>query len=406
MPREVKISVVIPVFNAADHLRACLDSVVNQSLSDIEIIVINDGSTDASSGLLAEYEAADPRLEVVQLNTRGGASAARNLGIEKAAGAYLIFLDGDDFWTASNMLQDLYERCMAERLDVLEFGLYRSANSADKLPTTTGQLQVLTLGQHLRWTINYNINSKLISRQLMQAGRLRFDTHLILGEDALLSVQLYCRAERLGIYDKVYYFYRAHGQSLTGTGWDSNKLFSAVQWFEWAVQGMPDTLPADRRAHILRLIAVERLDKLLHRLGPIALDLLNTQQLLTFIQLWSRCLTSVDGVLAPLNAKSGNTPALPKPFLESIRNNDVASFRQFFLSDSYQKRRQHSPGNVTLSREQGLMVARTIREATGNMIRCNFGDGVFVTLPRTKAHQLAANLEANTQSYITLQFKL
>ena len=92
--KQPKISVIIPVYNAQAYLRECLDSVVNQTMEDIEIICVDDGSTDASARLLRSFQDEDMRLRVL-LREHCGAGPARNAGIEAAEGRYITFLDSD-----------------------------------------------------------------------------------------------------------------------------------------------------------------------------------------------------------------------------------------------------------------------------------------------------------------------
>jgi len=101
----VQISVIIPVFNVENYLRQCLDSLVAQTLPDLEIIAVDDGSTDGSSAILAEYAGKDARLKVVT-QPNAGAGAARNRGFAEATGDYVIFVDPDD-WCEKNMLADM-----------------------------------------------------------------------------------------------------------------------------------------------------------------------------------------------------------------------------------------------------------------------------------------------------------
>ncbi|MFT4820484.1 MAG: glycosyltransferase involved in cell wall biosynthesis [Candidatus Azotimanducaceae bacterium] len=408
MPK-VKISVVVPVYNEDRYLRQCIGSVIGQSLKDIEIIVVNDASTDSSGTILKEYEESDNRVKVFDVATRGGVSAARNVGIEHAAGDYIIFLDGDDFWVAQGMLQDLYDRCVKEQLDILEFGLYRSADESEKPRKLSGQSRFVLLRQQIDWRVSYNVNTKLISRNMLRANQLRFDAELIVGEDALFSIQLYCRAERLAIYDRTYYFYRSNPQSVTGLGWDSAKLFCTVRWFELGIGAVHDGMSLDQRGHVLQLITNERLQKLLHRLGPIALDILDQQALSDYLACWSRCVAAIDCeevAKVERDLLLAGDARLPKSLLDAVRCNDVDEFRAFFESHAYQRDKIHSPGKVTLKRDQALRIAKSILLANGHSIRCEFGEGIFVTLPRTKAHQLAAQLQANRQPTITLQFEL
>jgi|GEM_PF-465458 len=119
MTSGVKVSVIIPVYNAEQYLRQCLDSVVAQTLEDIEIITVNDGSTDGSLTILEEYVALDPRIRVIT-QENGGAGRARNAGMDAANGDYLSFLDADDFFEP-NMLEEAYKAAVSDNADVSAF---------------------------------------------------------------------------------------------------------------------------------------------------------------------------------------------------------------------------------------------------------------------------------------------
>lgn len=116
---EPKVSVIIPVYNVEQYLRECLDSVLGQTLKEIEVICVDDGSTDHSLEILREYEKRDSRVKVLtQPNTNAG--AARNHGLKYAKGKYLSFLDSDDFFEA-NMLEKAYQRCERDNLEIVVF---------------------------------------------------------------------------------------------------------------------------------------------------------------------------------------------------------------------------------------------------------------------------------------------
>jgi glycosyltransferase involved in cell wall biosynthesis len=112
------VSVIIPVYNTEPCLRQCLDSVVNQTLSDTEIICINDGSTDNSLSILEEYAKKDSRIKVITKENGGNAAPARNLGLEIAQGEFLLFLDSDDFFEL-DMLECLVNRAKECEADVV-----------------------------------------------------------------------------------------------------------------------------------------------------------------------------------------------------------------------------------------------------------------------------------------------
>ena len=93
---DIKVSVIIPVYNVEKYLRRCLESVASQTLKEIEVICVDDGSTDSSFDIISEFSEKDPRFTAVR-RQNGGAGAARNAGLDRARGKYLSFLDSDDF---------------------------------------------------------------------------------------------------------------------------------------------------------------------------------------------------------------------------------------------------------------------------------------------------------------------
>lgn len=115
-----KVSVIVPVYNTEKYLRQCLDSVVNQTLQDIEVICIDDGSTDDSKRILDEYAHRDARI-LVYSKENGGQSSARNKGMDLAQGDYLYFLDSDDYIldTACNGVQREHNKKLNNGLPIL-----------------------------------------------------------------------------------------------------------------------------------------------------------------------------------------------------------------------------------------------------------------------------------------------
>ncbi len=111
-----RVSVVIPVYNIEKHLRQCLDSVAGQTLQDLEIICVDDGSTDASPEILADYASRDSRFQIIT-QPNAGPGAARNTGMAQANGEYLIFLDSDD-WFEADFLECLVKRAGETGADV------------------------------------------------------------------------------------------------------------------------------------------------------------------------------------------------------------------------------------------------------------------------------------------------
>ena len=117
MIKRPKVSIIVPVYNAEEYLEQCLDSIVNQTLKDIEIILVDDNSTDKSPVIMCEYQKNDSRINI--LKGKGtGAGGARNVGLEKAKGDYLLFLDADDFFEL-NMAEKMYNRGVETNSDIV-----------------------------------------------------------------------------------------------------------------------------------------------------------------------------------------------------------------------------------------------------------------------------------------------
>lgn len=114
-----EVSVIIPVYNTEKYLRQCLDSVINQTLGDIEFVCVNDGSSDSSRDILMEYASIDDRVTIINQNNRG-AGVARNTGLTEASGNDVHFLDSDD-WVATNLYEVLYKNIREQQADVCVF---------------------------------------------------------------------------------------------------------------------------------------------------------------------------------------------------------------------------------------------------------------------------------------------
>ena len=131
-----KVSVIVPVYNVEPYLRACMDSIVRQTLKDIEIICINDGSTDGSLAILKEFAALDKRITIVD-KENGGSGMAMNIGLDRATGEYIGIVEPDDF-IALNMYEDLYLPAKEHKLDFIKADFYKfETNEKEETETYT-----------------------------------------------------------------------------------------------------------------------------------------------------------------------------------------------------------------------------------------------------------------------------
>ena len=119
----IDVSVIVPIYNVKKYIKKCLDSLVIQNFSNMEIILVNDGSTDNSLEIISEYKEKYPDLIKIYNKDNGGAASARNFGIKKALGNYIIFVDSDD-WVSSNLVSKLYNKAKNTSSDIVVCGAY------------------------------------------------------------------------------------------------------------------------------------------------------------------------------------------------------------------------------------------------------------------------------------------
>ena len=223
--QDIKVSVIIPVYNAEDYLEQCLDSVLSQTLRETEIICVDDGSTDSSGVILEEYCRRDPRVRVLHQKNKF-AGCARNLGLQHASGKYVIFWDSDDFF-APAALEKLYLKCEEDQAQIgicgaekydNEIGLSYPAGEylvksrvPEKMPFSKEQMG--------RYLFNFCSNvpwNKLFLRSFVLENKLEFQP-LRQANDVFFSMMALFLAERMTVVPENLIFYRFfNSSSLSG----------------------------------------------------------------------------------------------------------------------------------------------------------------------------------------------
>ncbi len=230
---EIKVSVIVPVYNVEKYLRTCLDFIVAQTLRDIEIICVNDGSTDGSPAILAEYAAEDPRIRIIAQENRG-LSAARNTGMNAARGKYLAFVDSDDWFYSLAALEELYERAEQFSLDLLRHRLicFNNATGTFFHRPWDNYAKFLPKGFNATafppeactpffWRIPVTAPGAFYRRAFIEKNKLRFAEGLTF-EDQLFFRQCLISAARVGFIDKPYVVYRRNRAGSITDDWDGN----------------------------------------------------------------------------------------------------------------------------------------------------------------------------------------
>ena len=234
-----KVSVIIPVYNVEEYLKECLDSIINQTLKEIEIICVDDGSTDSSPDILKEYAAKDERITVItQPNMNAG--VARNAGLAVACGEYVGFVDSDDYISAE-MYAELFQKAHAEQTDVCicqyqffdtqtnkiigAWGINKNAlslisqSAADVLSIRPG-IPIFQLTNHAPW-------NKIYKREFLRKNTIYFQSILSSNDVAFTNTALGC-AQTVGLVPKKLYHYRTN----TVSSLTDNKKTNLCSFYE------------------------------------------------------------------------------------------------------------------------------------------------------------------------------
>lgn len=220
----LKLSIVIPIYNVEKYLRACLDSVLCPEREDYEIIAVNDGSTDGSPAVCAEYAERWPGLVRTVTTPNGGLGHARNTGLELARGKYLLFLDGDDS-LFENALPEML-KTTEEDFDICFFDLVSVTEGGKVLKTTPGCSREGAFRLEDYPELLFETPSaccKLWRRELFTNSGIRFPDRLWF-EDMATSPLLYARADKLLSVRKSWYRYLQRAGSITNSASLSRNL--------------------------------------------------------------------------------------------------------------------------------------------------------------------------------------
>lgn len=215
-----KLSIVVPVYNVENYLRKCLDSILEQTLEDIEVICVNDGSTDSSPDILREYKEKDDRIIVID-QENSGLGAARNAGIARARGEYVGFVDSDDF-IHPTMYEKLYKKAHEFDSDIVLTNIYLYYTDTGEIKLFRdndfygfmSQTKYFTVMQHPRILQFIGVWDRIYRRSFLEEHRL-FNPVNRIYEDVLFTVQTCVFAERISIVNEPLYYYRKNtGRSI------------------------------------------------------------------------------------------------------------------------------------------------------------------------------------------------
>lgn len=213
-----EISIIIPVYNVEKYLRRCVDSVLNQTFKNIEIILVNDGSKDNCGKICDEYKQQDSRVKVFH-KENGGLSSARNSGLEIAKGQFIGFVDSDD-WVASDMYEHLYNIITENECDIAKCDAQKVSSSKDiRNNNDKAKIEILTKDEAIFLLLK---TSKMLPVwvRLYKAALfkdIRFPEGRI-NEDLLSSYQLFSNCKKIVVSNSKKYYYFQGNVSITRSG--------------------------------------------------------------------------------------------------------------------------------------------------------------------------------------------
>jgi glycosyltransferase involved in cell wall biosynthesis len=218
------VSIIIPVYNGEKYIDKCMDKVLNQTYSYIEVILVDDGSTDDSGSICDEYAKEDARVKVYH-QKNGGASAAKNKGILNARGKYVVFVDIDDE-IESNMIADNVILAESSHADLVLYGFWYYDMDNHKL--IPNKLKSCFSGDGTEFFHNFLIQTidseminppwnKMIRRRVLMENKILFDTRCPVYEDITFAMELMCYVNMIVVNNKLYYkyFVRSSGSLIT-----------------------------------------------------------------------------------------------------------------------------------------------------------------------------------------------
>lgn len=212
-----KVSVIVPVYNTEKYLKKCLDSLVNQTLKDIEVLVINDGSPDNSKEIIEEYEKKYPDIIKGICKENGGLSDARNYGLDIATGEYIGFVDSDD-WVELDMFELLYSKAKIGNFDIVISDLYLIYEDGTPKSVINASLNKdIENKQEIKELMTYiypTVWNKLYKRELL--SNIRFKKGIWF-EDVEFLLRLIPYVKNIGMVNKPLYNYLQRSNSITYT---------------------------------------------------------------------------------------------------------------------------------------------------------------------------------------------
>ena len=258
----IKVSIIVPVYNAEGYLRDCLSSLVTQDNDSFEIICINDGSTDKSIDILNEFSSKYTNIIVLHNEINRGLSFSRNRGISASRGEYLLFVDSDDWLTDKNVVTILYNKANDKGLDLLRFNLNTDQDVMEREIYEAGKklFSYLICNDIYKWESVRNF----VRRDFLYDKKIFFDEEIYGCEDILFSTKCIWNVEKAGEIPNVFYYYNRHEGSITRSSVTSKNVEGLLRVINAIYTLFAESINDEHKYYLINL-----LNKLIEMCGTI-----------------------------------------------------------------------------------------------------------------------------------------
>lgn len=236
-----QISVIVPVYNVEKYLSRCIESILSQTFTDFELLLIDDGSTDRSGEICDEYAKKDARIRVLH-KENGGVASARQMGIDKAMGKYSIHADGDD-WAESKMLEKMFLRIIETNADMVIADYFHDNNGQSIYIQQRNSNKIFSLDILNEILVGYlsgSLWNKLIRHSLYQDYNIKFIQNINFCEDVLILIRLLLLNIKVTFLHKAFYHYCSQNTNSITKNYTINSFRMQQQYVEELKKFLPN----------------------------------------------------------------------------------------------------------------------------------------------------------------------
>ena len=246
-----KVSVIVPIYNKESYLRESLDSLINQTINELEIILIDDKSTDSSLSIVKEYANKDKRIKVIELDNNVGVSEARNIGLKLANAEYIGFLDADDY-IDNRFFEVLYEKAIKENSDIVKGKQVEINLNNEK----KDQLDFDYSNSPLYFSVGFW--SAIYKSSLLKDHNIKFRKESSLGEDLVFLLDVTTICNKMIYTKEVSYYYVERDSSLSNSTLTTEKLDDLLNNMSYILNKLESekVYDSNKNVYIFRYLSV------------------------------------------------------------------------------------------------------------------------------------------------------